>query len=135
MKKNVDVYCMIPIMSLKEPITSNAFNIQLSVGDILQCICGKGLVDEILDDGTKVRLNLSNYDKDNSYLSKSNKVFETEKIEEPVKDNKKFETEKIEEVVEDNKKFETEKVDVSKKYEKPINGFNTKNNQNKKINK
>lgn len=64
MKKIVDVYPYIPITQIKHPIVTNTLNIELSTGDILTCICAKAKVEEVLSDGTRVRLNFSNYDKE-----------------------------------------------------------------------
>ena len=83
MIKTVNVRPVIPIMALRTPIMGEVVNCKMSDGDILQCIYSRAFVDEILEDGTLVRLNLTNYNKDNSHLMK-NKVVKEEIKEEPV---------------------------------------------------
>lgn len=112
MIKIVNVKPVLPIMALRTPIMGEVLNCKLSDGDILQCIYSRAFVDEVLEDGTLVRLNLSNYNKDNSHLMK-NKVIKEEVnvktvtkahmeeiIVEPVVEEVKVEEPVIEEVVE-----------------------------------
>lgn len=65
MRKIVNIYPSRPILSLKTPIYNNIVKADLSVGDIAVCIYSRAIVDEVLEDGTTVRLSLSNYNKDN----------------------------------------------------------------------
>ena len=81
MKKRVNVYPVVPILTIRTPIMTTALNCELSHGDILNCIYSRALVDEILPDGNTVRLNLNNYDKCN--VSKVETVkLEVESVEE-----------------------------------------------------
>lgn len=67
MRKRVNVEPTIgPIYTLRVPITGKILNHEMSVGDILNCIYARARVDEILPSGELVRLNLTNYDKDNT---------------------------------------------------------------------
>lgn len=85
MKKMVNVYPVIPVLSIRTPIMTTALNCELSYGDILNCIYARAIVDEVLPNGDTVRLNLNNYNKCN-----------VPQTEEPVKVE-----EVIEEVVEE----------------------------------
>lgn len=77
MKKRVNVYPYLPVRALKNPIIGNTFNIELCTGEILNCICAKAKVEEILKDGSKVRLNLNNYRHDfNAELKPASKPVE-----------------------------------------------------------
>lgn len=85
MTKKVNIYTRMPITVLKFPISGNVLGITLEVEDICKCICSKAKVDEILEDGSIVRLDLANYNKDNSKKKvvpkPAPKVVEEKKIE------------------------------------------------------
>lgn len=68
MIKNVNIKANIPVRSVRPMVYGNILNIQMDTGDIFKCICGRAIVDEILVDGSLIRLDLNNYDKDNSTL-------------------------------------------------------------------
>lgn len=77
MKKRVNVYPYLPVRALKHPIIGNTFNVELYTGEILNCICAKAKVEEILNDGSKVVLNLNNYRHDfNAELKPASKPVE-----------------------------------------------------------
>lgn len=63
MKKVVNIEPSLPITTIVPAIYSPIFNCKMSVGDILNCLCAKARVTEVLKDGSLVKLNLSNYDK------------------------------------------------------------------------
>lgn len=86
MRKKVNVYPTVPVLNLRTPIYNTALNVDLSVGDIAACIYGRALVDEVLDDGSTVRLSLSNYNKDNRKVVEEKNV-EPPKVEEPPKEH------------------------------------------------
>jgi len=65
-KKRVNVTASAPIRVLSIPIRGTSKGLLLSTEDIVKIICQKAVVDEVLEDGTLVRLDLSNYNKDNS---------------------------------------------------------------------
>lgn len=64
-KKKVNVYPTTPIFGMGMNISRNVMGIELSVGDIQRIICAKAQVEEILKDGSTVRLSLSNYNTNN----------------------------------------------------------------------
>lgn len=64
--KKVNVYPTIPIHGLAYPITSACMAIDLPVGDIRVCLCKGAKVEEIIEKNRTIRLNLSNFDKDNT---------------------------------------------------------------------
>lgn len=66
MFKKVNIKPQGPIYSLRVPITAPMMGVQMSVGDIARCLHARALVTEVLPNGMEVRLNLSNYDKDNT---------------------------------------------------------------------
>jgi hypothetical protein len=68
MFKKVNIYPQGPIFSLVPPITGPALGVKMCVGDIQLCLNARALVDEVLSNGDKIRLNLSNYNKDNSIV-------------------------------------------------------------------
>lgn len=57
-----------PITALNQMIRTNLNSIKLDVGDIQKILLQKGKVEEILDDGSIIHLNLSNYYLDNNKL-------------------------------------------------------------------
>lgn len=91
--KKVNVKISGPIYSVKPPIQRNVMGIMLSPGDIRNCICSKAIVEEILDNGDVIRLDLYNYNKNNNPKkekkqqkpeTKINNKLEKIKKEEPV---------------------------------------------------
>ena len=64
-KKRVNVKICGPIYTVNPPITRTVLDTELSVGDIRNCICAKATVEEILNNGKIIRLDLYNYNKDN----------------------------------------------------------------------
>lgn len=80
MTKKVNIKTTIPIRNIKPPIYGSYMGIVMSTGDILKCLCKRAFVEEILPDGSTVRLNMKNYYTDNGAgLDASKNV----KIEEP----------------------------------------------------
>lgn len=65
MIKKVNVYPVVPIFALRNPINSATLHAELSTGDILTCIYARAKVEEVLPNGQVVRLDLKNYDKVN----------------------------------------------------------------------
>lgn len=70
-KKRVNVKIAGPIYTVKPPIVRTMIDVELSIGDIRNCICAKATVEEILDNGKLLRLNLYNYNKDNNPKKKA----------------------------------------------------------------
>lgn len=65
MTKRVNIRTTIPVRNINPPISGTYSNIIMSTGDILKCLCKRAIVEEILPDGTIVRLNMRNYFTDN----------------------------------------------------------------------
>ena len=117
MYKIVNIKTTRPIRTIRPAILQSVEGIKLTVGDIRRVIYSRALVDEVLSDGSTVRLTLDNYDKVN------------EKIKAPVKkEEPKFEMPEEEPKVEQPK--EEKKPQVSNKQEAKQN--NNQNNNNKK---
>ena len=118
MYKIVNIKTTRPIRTIRPAILQSVEGIKLTVGDIRRVIYSRALVDEVLSDGSTVRLTLDNYDKVN------------EKIKAPVKkeEEPKFEMPEEEPKVEQPK--EEKKPQVSNKQEAKQN--NNQNHNNKK---
>ncbi len=65
--KRVDVETRFPIVIRKNPvpIMGSIYNVSMTTDQIFDCLCSKATVKEILSNGSKLSLDLSNYDKDN----------------------------------------------------------------------
>lgn len=63
MKKTVNIEPSLPITTIVPAIYNPVFNCNMSIGDILNCICAKAKVTEVLKDGSLIKLDFSNYDK------------------------------------------------------------------------
>ena len=132
MFKTVDVIPQFPIYALRVPIVGPVLNTELSIGDIRTCLHSGAFVDEILESGDKVRLNLSNYDKDNSLKATAKREEEAKKEAEKVPTpsvgtvESPEENKEPEKVKEPENKVKTEEVDPSitpvdpEKVEKPV---------------
>lgn len=66
MNKVVNIYPRTPILTVNPPIRSMVRRVTKPISDIRKCIVAHAVVEEILPEGGIVRLNLANYDKDNS---------------------------------------------------------------------
>lgn len=93
-KKIVNIEAKFNVMLGKMTIFGTMYNVELSVGDIQQCIFRKCIVDEVLSDGSLVRLSLVNYNLDNEPSAK--KVV---KKEEPVQPKVFAETVEVKETI------------------------------------
>lgn len=65
MKKRVNIKINGPIYTVKPIIQRSLMNVEMTEGDIRNCICSNAMVEEILEDGSRVPLGLHNYNKDN----------------------------------------------------------------------
>ncbi len=65
MTKRVNINAKVPVRDVKPPIYGTLNNIVMSTGNILKCLCKRAIVDEILPDGSTVRLTMKNYYTDN----------------------------------------------------------------------
>lgn len=81
-KKVVNIYPTTPILSTNPPIRTMAYKITKPIKDIRACIIAGAKVEEILPNGTTIRLNLNNYDKDHVaiYHKLTDKESESETI-------------------------------------------------------
>jgi len=62
-KKLVNIYPSMPITDFNPPIRVATKRVYKTFGDIRTCLMRRAIVDEILPDGTTVRLGLHNYNK------------------------------------------------------------------------
>lgn len=65
MTKLVNIKAPIAIRTITPPIYGTCNNVIMTTGDILKCICKRAIVEEILPDGSTIRLNTRNYYTDN----------------------------------------------------------------------
>ena len=63
MNKLVNIYPSMPITSLRIPLRTRVTNIRMDCESIRKCIIANAIVEEVLDDNSVIRLNLSNYNK------------------------------------------------------------------------
>lgn len=85
--KVVNVYPNKAITSINPPIRSKVMKVTMPITSIRKCIIERAIVDEVLPDGRTVRLDFTNYDKDNSVKTVEDAVKEAEsKIEDEVTD-------------------------------------------------
>ena len=66
MKKVVNIYPSFPITTVNPPIRGSVLKTKKDVNDIKKCIVARAKVEEVLNDGSTILLNLNNYDRDNS---------------------------------------------------------------------
>lgn len=69
--KKVNIIPQRPISTVNPPIRSAVRRVHKPVEDIRKCLIGRAMVEEILPDGSTLRLDFSNYDKDNRPSKKS----------------------------------------------------------------
>lgn len=74
MTKRVNINAPVAIRTITPPIYGTCKNIIMSTGDILKCLCKRAIVDEILPDGSTVRLTMKNYYTDNGAGLDASKV-------------------------------------------------------------
>lgn len=138
MNKKVNIYPTKTIFALNPPIRSAVTNVTKPVEDIRACLIARAKVEEILPNGEKVNLNLTNFDKDNSktepvtvapvealsepVIEEVPVVKEVPEVEEVEAAPEEVEQEVKEEVKEEAPKQENKKVDYNKH----------KNNNNKR---
>lgn len=105
MTKRVNINAPVAIRTITPPIYGRVSNIVMTTGDILKCLCKRAVVDEILPNGSTVRLTMKNYYTDNGAGLDAKKV---EAVSQPAK-------------VSDDKKSEIEKMPEEKKVEETFN--------------
>ena len=67
MIKKVNIRASVPIKDFRPPIYGTCNGIEMTTGDILKCLCKRAIVDEVLPDGSTIRLDLKNYYTDNTH--------------------------------------------------------------------
>lgn len=63
--KVVNIYPTAPIIGVNPPIRSSVKKVTKTIEEIRTCLMARAIVDEVLSDGTTIRLTNSNYDKTN----------------------------------------------------------------------
>jgi hypothetical protein len=59
--KTVNIKANIPVKNVQPPIYGVHTKIKMNLGNILKCLCRGAIVDEVLSDGSTVRLNTNNF--------------------------------------------------------------------------
>ena len=72
MTKKVNIYPTRPIITVNPPIRSTVKGVTKPVADIRSCILARAIVEEIMEDGNVINLDLNNYDKDNALVKEVN---------------------------------------------------------------
>jgi hypothetical protein len=142
MTKLVNIYPSVPVISTNPPIRSIIRNVKKPVEQIRACIMARATVEEILNDGSIIRLDLTNYDKDNQpktikapeptkvveiKAAESVKAESKVEIKEPTKEEPVVEEPKQEAVEEESAEIEEMEVledtstdDAAESSEKPV---------------
>lgn len=84
MTKVVNIYPKTPIVTVNPPIRATVNKVTKTTSDIYKCIIARAIVEEVLSDGSTIRLTFMNYDKDNEPKEIEDKV--EERQEAPVVD-------------------------------------------------
>lgn len=66
MFKTVNIFPKFPVIGVNPPIRTAVRKVTKSTAEIRTCIIARAIVEEILEDGSTVILDLNNFDKDNS---------------------------------------------------------------------
>lgn len=94
MTKRVNIKTTIAVRNTTPPVCGTYKDIVMTTGDILKCLCKRAVVEEILPDGSIIRLNMKNYYTDNgagldAKPTKVNTIVNTEPAVEEEKINEK----------------------------------------------
>lgn len=123
MTKRVNIRTTMPVRNVTPPINGTLHDVIMTTGDVLKCLSKRAIVDEILPDGSTVRLTMRNYYTDNGaglYVSKESADSTNKKVEKK-KPELKIAYETIEEV-ENKNSVNNEKVpEMPVENEAPIN--------------
>ena len=63
--KRVNIKAPVAVRNITPPIYGTCNNIIMTSGDILKCLCKRAQVEEILPDGSIVKITMKNYYTDN----------------------------------------------------------------------
>lgn len=114
MTKRVNIRTTIPVRNITPPLSGTCKDIIMTTGDILKCLCKRALVEEILPDGSTVKLNMHNYYTDNGaglYVTRETKqAVVTETSVEKVKEENTVEISNI--TADDKKEEENNNVEI-----------------------
>lgn len=93
MTKKVNIYPSTPIVNVQPVIRSIVKNATKDLDTIRKCIISRAKVEEVLPNGELVRLDLNNYDKDNTFanVKETTPVAEPENIPETLVNEEKVE--------------------------------------------
>lgn len=84
MTKKVNIYPSTPIVNVQPVIRSIVKNATKDLDTIRKCIISRAKVEEVLPNGELVRLDLNNYDKDNTFANaKETTPVDEKKVKEP----------------------------------------------------
>lgn len=128
MTKRVNINAKVAIRDVKPPIYGTLNNVVMTTGNILKCLCKRAIVEEILPDGSTVRLTMKNYYTDNGAgltaapdPTKKKKSTKPQKTEVKVEKETPKEPEAVkEEVVENVKEPEIETTTEETKVPTPV---------------
>ena len=138
MNKKVNIYPKYPITTITPAIRTVSLGVTRPVEDIRKCIIARAIVDEVLSDGTTVRLTMNNFNKNND-KSKVEKAIEAVKTSESITEEVKPEITEQEGIVVDEEPATEEVVEepVEEKptYQQNNNYNNNKHNKKNKNNK
>ena len=138
MTKKVNIYPKYPITTITPAIRTVSLGVTRPVEDIRKCIIARAIVDEVLSDGTTVRLTMNNFNKNND-KSKVEKAVEAVKTSESITEEVKPEITEQEGIVVDEEPVAEEVVEepVEEKptYQQNNNYNNNKHNKKNKNNK
>ena len=111
--KVVNIYPSFPITTIKPAIYSSVKNVTKSTDEIRACIMAKARVEEVIDNKTIIKLDLSNYDRDNKVNDITPEFVQEENVsinnEQPTDENNEESQSSIDdEVIENTVELESE---------------------------
>lgn len=122
--KIVNIYPSMPIIKVNPPIRSMVIGVTKSIDEIRTCLISRAIVEEITNSGKVVRLDFSNYNKDNNDPAINNEDNNIKDV--VINDNKEdlIEDEKINNNTDDNiEEVESDTNTIWKEaYEKALEG-------------
>ena len=62
--KTVNIKANIPVRNVTPPIYGVRLNVKMTLSDILKCLCKRAIIEEVLPDGSTVRLTTKNFRED-----------------------------------------------------------------------
>lgn len=115
MTKIVNIRTRVAVRNVNPPISGSVKGIVMTTGDILKCLCKRAQVEEVLPNGTTVKLNMRNYYTDNGAGLNAKKNLPVEE-KKPVENPARFKvpvapTEKVKEQVVETKTEEVKPVE------------------------